>query len=115
MRRLAALGAVLLLAAARPAGAQQAGGQRPRDAFFGADKLKHFALAFFVQSAGYSVMRVTGAGHGSSVGVASGLTAAVSVAKEWRDRRTTGFSTRDLVWDAAGAGAATLLLRRTAR
>lgn len=111
MTRLAAAGALLLLLAAPGA----AGAQRPGDRVFGADKVKHFALAFFVQSVGYSVTRVTGAGHGSSLGVASGLTAAVSVAKEWRDRRTTGFSARDLVWDAAGAGAATLLLRRTAR
>ena len=114
MRRLTrlALATTLALGAAGPLGAQAA---RPADRWFGADKVKHFALAFFVQSVGYSVARATGTGHGSSVSVASALTAVVGVGKEWHDRRTTGFSARDLVWDAAGAGAATLLLRRTER
>lgn len=85
------------------------------DRWVGADKLKHFFLGFFVQSVAYSVTRATGAGHGSSIGTASAATAVVSLGKEWRDRRTSGFSLRDLAWDAAGGGAATLLLRRTAR
>ena len=110
--RLAALAGALALGA-RPGWAQ--GGGRPPDRWFGGDKVKHFALAFFVQSVGYSTVRATGAGHGSSLGTATALTAVVGVGKEWHDRRTTGVSVRDLVWDAAGAGAATLLLRRTAR
>lgn len=114
MRRLSpllpAVAAGLVLAAA-PAGAQAP----IRDRWLGADKVKHFALSFFVQSVGYSVARATGAGHGSSLVVASAGTAVVGVGKEWVDRRATVFSARDLAWDAAGAGAATLLLRRTAR
>jgi uncharacterized protein YfiM (DUF2279 family) len=104
---------MLLVGGAAGAGAQTTA--RPRDRWVGADKVKHFALSFFVQSMGYSVARATGTGHGSSVGVAGVMTAVVGVGKEWHDRRTTGFSARDLAWDAAGAGAATLLLRRTAR
>ena len=87
----------------------------PADAWLGPDKVKHLLLAFFVQGAAHSAARATGMGHGSSLGTASAVTAVVSVGKEWHDRTTTGFSARDLVWDAAGAGAMTLLLRRTAR
>jgi uncharacterized protein YfiM (DUF2279 family) len=105
-------GAVVLGAAT--AGAQS-GPDGTRDRWFGADKVKHFALSFLVQSVGYSTARATGMGHGSSLGMASALTAVVGFGKEWHDRRTTGFSARDLAWNAAGAGAATMLLRRTAR
>ena len=45
-----------------------------------------------------------------------GVTLSVGVGKEWLDRRRGGaFSGRDLAWDAAGAGAATLVLVRTRR
>jgi putative lipoprotein len=110
----AGIGLVALVVLSSGAGAQETSG-RPRDRWIGADKIKHFALSFFVQSVAYSAARATGAGHGSSLGMASALTAAVGVGKEVHDRRTTGFSARDLAWDAAGAGAATLLLRRTTR
>ena len=115
LRAVARLVACLTLA---PRAGAQAGGAapaRPADRWLAADKVKHFALSFFVQSVGYSVTRATGTGHGSSVLVASVVTAVTGVGKEWHDRRTTGFSARDLAWDAAGAGAATLLLRRTVR
>ena len=88
---------------------------RPADRWFGPDKVKHFFMSGFTQSVGYSALRATGAGHRSSLFTASAVTAAVGLGKEWHDRRGTGFSARDLVWDAAGAGTATLLLRRTAR
>jgi uncharacterized protein YfiM (DUF2279 family) len=40
----------------------------------------------------------------------------VGVGKEVHDRRTKGeFSVRDLAWDAAGAGSASLLLVRTVK
>ena len=110
----AGIGLLAVVVLASRGGAQETSG-RPRDRWIGADKIKHFALSFFVQSVAYSAVRATGAGHGSSLGMASALTAAVGVGKEVHDRRTTGFSARDLAWDAAGAGAATLLLRRTTR
>jgi uncharacterized protein YfiM (DUF2279 family) len=88
----------------------------PRDAWFGADKLKHFFLAAFTQSVTYSVLQVAKVKHDHAMAGAWAVTATVSVAKEVHDRRTTGlFSVRDLVWDAAGAGVASLLIHRSAR
>ena len=96
----------------------QAGAAEPRrrDSWFSADKVKHFFASAFVQSVAYSSARAAGAGHGGSLAAASATTGALGVAKEVRDRRAYGtFSYRDLVWDAAGAGVATLMLRRTVR
>ena len=95
------------------------GTQDPRhqgDRWFGPDKLQHFFASAFVQSLGYGTLRLAGAGHGAALGGASAATAFVGVGKELRDRRTQGdVSARDLTWDAAGAGAATLFLVRTIR
>lgn len=89
---------------------------RARDTWFGADKLKHFFVAAFTQTVAYSALQAARVGHEEALAGAWGFTAAISVAKEIRDRRTTGvFSVRDLVWDAAGAGAATVLLTRARR
>ena len=86
----------------------------PRDQWFGRDKIKHFFVSAFAQSVSFSLLRVAGMEGPSAVLGASALTATVSVGKEVRDRRAGGpFSARDLVWDAAGAGAATLYLSRT--
>ena len=79
----------------------------PRDRWFGADKLKHFFVAAFTQTVTYSALQAAKVRHGPALAGASAVTAAVSVAKEVHDRRSNGlFSVRDLVWDAAGAGAA---------
>ena len=95
--------AVLLLGpAARPAG------------WFGPDRVKHFFVSFFVQSASYSIARAANLEHGPALAAATGATAAVAFSKEaWDRKRGSGFDHRDLVWDALGAGAATLLLVRT--
>ncbi|HTK48753.1 MAG TPA: hypothetical protein VL328_12330 [Gemmatimonadaceae bacterium] len=86
------------------------------DRWFGPDKLQHFFASAFVQSLGYGTLRLAGADHGTALGGASATTALVGVGKELRDRRSQGdVSARDLVWDAAGAGAATVLLVRTIR
>jgi uncharacterized protein YfiM (DUF2279 family) len=88
----------------------------PADRWFLPDKIKHFFMAAFVQSVGYSALRATDLSHRSSLIGASAGSAVFSVGKELSDRRRTGlFSKRDLVWDAAGVGAATLLLQRTER
>ena len=88
----------------------------PRDTWFGADKLKHFFVAAFTQSVTYSVLQVAKVKNDHAMVGAWAVTATVSVAKEVHDRRTTGlFSIRDLVWDAAGAGAASLLIHRSVR
>lgn len=90
--------------------------ERPRDGWLGADKVKHFVTSAVVQGMGYGVLRATNADHRSSLIGATVVTAATGVAKELHDRRGTGlFSARDLAWDAAGAGAATLVLVRTER
>lgn len=86
------------------------------DSWFGVDKVKHFFMGAFVQSVGYSVTRLTGASHNTSLVAASAITAGVSVGKEVWDSYSGGSaSLKDLTWDAAGAGASTLLLRRSIR
>jgi uncharacterized protein YfiM (DUF2279 family) len=86
------------------------------DRWCGPDKLQHFFASAFVQSLGYGTLRLAGAEHGAALGGASAATALAGVRKELRDRRTQGdVSARDLVWDAAGAGAASVLLVRTIR
>lgn len=86
------------------------------DPWFSADKVQHFLASAFVQSLAYGSLRGLGAGHGTAIAGASATTAAVAVGKEIYDGRTKGdVSGRDLVWDAAGAGAMTLLLSHTAR
>jgi putative lipoprotein len=86
------------------------------DRWFGPDKLQHFFMSAFVQSAGYGVLRRAGVESGPAIAGASAATAVAGVGKELIDRRTKGdFSARDLVWDAAGAGSASVLLVRTVR
>jgi uncharacterized protein YfiM (DUF2279 family) len=88
----------------------------PPDRWFAGDKLQHFFTSAFVQSMSYGALRTSGLGHGAALAGASVTTAAVGVGKELRDQRLRGeFSVRDLTWDAAGAGAATVLLVRTQR
>ena len=90
--------------------------QVPDDRWFAPDKVKHFFLAAFIQSVSYSALRVADVEHSAAVAGASGITALAAVGKELYDRRTErGFSPRDLVWDAAGAWGATLLLNRSVR
>ena len=87
-----------------------------RDAWFGPDKIRHFVTSAVVQGMGYGALRATNAGHRSSLIWSTTLTAAAGVGKELHDRRTTGlFSLRDIAWDAAGAGAATVVIVRTER
>jgi len=86
------------------------------DSWFGPDKLQHFFTSAFVQSIGYGALRRAGADNGPALAGSSVLTAAAGVGKELRDRRVKGeFSVRDLAWDAAGAGSASVLLVRTTR
>jgi uncharacterized protein YfiM (DUF2279 family) len=88
----------------------------PPDHWFGADKLKHFFVAAFTQSVSYSALQAAHVEHRQAMTGAFAVTAVVSVAKELHDRRTTGlFSVRDLVWDAAGAGLAAVLMEHSVR
>ena len=86
------------------------------DSWIGPDKIQHFFSSAFVQSMSYGALRTTGLSHGASLAAATAATATVGVGKEVVDLKTKGlFSVRDLTWDAAGAGAATVLLVRTQR
>ena len=99
-------------AAASPAADSVAAG----DGWFGADKLKHFFVAAFTQSVAYSALQAARVRHDQALVGAWAVTAVASVAKELHDRRTTGlFSVRDLVWDAAGAGAVSIVLTSARR
>ena len=86
------------------------------DHWFGGDKVQHFFTSAFVQSMAYGSLRTAGLGHGVALAGATATSAVAGVSKEVNDLRTKGeFSLRDLAWDAAGAGAATVLLVRTQR
>lgn len=86
------------------------------DRWLAPDKVKHFFTAAFVQSVAFGSLRAVRVGHGAALAGASAVTAAVSVSKEVWDARGHGTpSARDLTWDAAGAGAATLLLVHTSK
>jgi uncharacterized protein YfiM (DUF2279 family) len=86
------------------------------DGWLTPDKIQHFFTSAFVQSMTYGSLRATGLGHGASIAGATAAAAAAGVGKEIHDGRVKGeFSYRDLAWDAAGAGAVSLLLVRTVR
>ncbi len=88
----------------------------PGERWFGPDKVQHFFAAAFVQSVSYSGLRAANLSHGRALTGATVTSATVSLGKEVYDLRRGGiFSGRDLVWDAGGIGAATLLLDRTRR
>lgn len=83
----------------------------PGDRWFGGDKMQHFFLSAFVQSVSYAALRTADVPRDHALVAASALTLGAGVAKEVHDRRVgRAFSVRDLTWDAAGAGAATLVL-----
>jgi uncharacterized protein YfiM (DUF2279 family) len=80
------------------------------------DKIKHFFLSAFVQSASYSALRLGGVEHDGALVTASAATVAVGIAKEVHDARSgRGFDARDLVWDLLGAGAAAAVLEQSHR
>ena len=88
----------------------------PSDHWFAGDKLQHFFTSAFVQSMSYGSLRTAGVSHGAALAGATAVSVVVGVGKEVHDLHTKGeFSLRDLTWDAAGAGAATVLLVRTQR
>ncbi len=95
-------------------GGASAGGGGHGDSWLGRDKLEHFFVSAFVQSVSYSVLRTARASREEALVGAAAVTMTVGVGKEVHDLRSgEAFSVRDLVWDAAGAGAATALLSRT--
>lgn len=112
MRKLATAAAIAFVALLAPMSAHA---QMPADNWIGADKVKHFMLSALIQSFAYSVSQVTTKAPRSTLLLSASLvSAAAGIGKEMRDRRAYGhFSVRDLAWDAAGAGTASLMLART--
>ena len=84
------------------------------DRWLAADKMKHFFVAAFVQSASFSGLRATGMSKSSSLAGATAFTAGVSIGKEIHDRRAGGvFSIKDLTWDGLGIAAGAALSGHT--
>lgn len=80
------------------------------------DKVKHFFLSAFVQSASYSALRLGGVEHDGALVTAGLATVAVGIGKEVHDLRSGGrFDGGDLVWDLLGAGAAAAVLQQSHR
>jgi putative lipoprotein len=86
------------------------------DPWWGEDKMRHFVLAGLVQGGAFGVATAAGMERRPALAVASGVTALVSLGKEWYDRRRgRAFSGRDLAWDAAGAVLWGALVARSGR
>ncbi|MGH7646794.1 MAG: DUF2279 domain-containing protein [Gemmatimonadaceae bacterium] len=86
-------------------------GHQNGDKWFAPDKLKHFFVSAFVESASYSALRAARVNHHDAIVSAAGLTVGVGLIKELHDTHTgEGFSLRDLAWDAAGTAAGAAFL-----
>lgn len=95
--------------ASGPTRRQQAAAQ---DAWFGDDKLRHFAMSFATATLTYAAARSAGADDAALPG-AIVVAAAAGIGKEVYDRRDGRiFSLRDLVWDALGVAAGYAFLRQ---
>lgn len=89
------------------------GGHASGDKWIAPDKLKHFFVSAFVESASYSALRELRVSHHDAIVSAAGIAVSVGVAKEVHDSRTgEGFSLRDLTWDLAGTAAGAAFLSR---
>ena len=87
------------------------------DAWFARDKMLHFDATAVVQRVAYSVFQ-RGARYALAIEWASLVTIGVGVGKElydWRHPARHEASWRDLAWDGVGGGAATIVVRQTAR
>ena len=86
----------------------------PTDRWFGVDKVKHFMISAFVQSAAFSAARAAGVNRPNAQLLAGVSTAVVGIGREVYDRRQGKvFSVKDLTWDAAGGLAAAAILNGT--
>jgi hypothetical protein len=84
------------------------------DGFFGADKVKHFFLAAFIQSVAFSSAQALGADRPDAMRASLGVAAGAAIGREIHDARAKGrFSVPDLLWGAGGMGAASAMLRHT--
>jgi len=80
--------------------------RRPRDSWFGWDKVQHATFSFlFTVGSQYALVNKAGMGERDALPVSMGISGAIGLAKELNDRYrgpTRYFSKRDLVADAAG-------------
>jgi len=90
------------------------GGSPPADRWVGEDKWKHFFASFVITSMAASGSRAAGADVEPSMWIGAGTGTAFGVWKELRDIGRDGetASVKDLVWDLAGVGAASAVMRQ---
>lgn len=84
------------------------------DAWWGRDKALHFSASFLLTTNGqYVLVNKLDAGEHAALPASAGGALAIGIAKEVYDARRvngSGFSLRDLAWNAAGIAAAALLV-----
>jgi uncharacterized protein YfiM (DUF2279 family) len=86
----------------------------PPDRWFSADKVQHFFIGTFIQSASFGVLRAAKVERQPSLVAASAVSAAAAIGKELRDRHGRGdVSAKDVGWTLMGAAAISPLLLRT--
>ena len=83
------------------------------DRWFSADKVQHFFLGTFAQSASFGILRAAKVDRTPALLVASGFSTSVAIGKEFRDRGRGDPSIKDAVWTLAGAAAISPVLART--
>jgi hypothetical protein len=84
------------------------------DRWFSADKVQHFFIGTFVQSASFGVLRAAKVDKQPALIAASAVSAAAAIGKEVRDRGGRGdVSTKDVAWTLTGSAAISPLLART--
>ena len=105
------------IATGQPVPAEDSVQKQPQhESWLGPDKVKHFFMAAFIESAAFSGLEAGGGSRNSAFAGAVGTTVAISIGREVHDKRTKGlFSLGDLLWDAIGAAAAGEMLRHTQR
>lgn len=87
------------------------GGGQAGDKWIAPDKLKHFFMSAFIESASYSALRTVRVNHHDALVSAAGIAVSAGIAKEMHDSWTQeGFSMRDLTWDLAGTAAGAAFL-----
>lgn len=88
----------------------------PPDAWLAPDKARHFFTSAFVQTFSYSSLRASGLEHRTAITGATVVAVSLGIGKEMRDARRGGRpSLRDIAWNLAGVGAATLVLQQVRR
>jgi uncharacterized protein YfiM (DUF2279 family) len=84
------------------------------DKWFASDKVRHFFIGTFVQSASFGVLRAARVDKTPAFVAASAFSASVAVGKELRDRGGRGDpSVKDAVWTLAGAAGISPALAHT--